>query len=154
MNPTIKHSTFINASPQSVYDAVTTSDGLNAWFTTSSEVVASEGGMIIFRWKDYGMDKVTIEDGGPVLAADPPRRFVFQWHPISANKPTTVEMTFSEFGPGTRVDLVESGYGEAPDDLKACLNCAVGWGEALTLLKYYLEQKDRYMHPCMWSKLQ
>lgn len=151
MNLSIKHSTYIDAPPEAVYDAVTTSEGMNSWFTTDSEIDPREGGRIMLRWRDFGMDRITLEDGGPVYAAEPGRRFVFQWHPIAPNKPTTVEMTFSPFGQGTRVDLLETGYTDSEQDLGACLNCSVGWGEALTLLKYYLEQKDRYIHPCTWA---
>jgi len=34
--------------------------------------------------------------------------------------------------------LEEQGY--TNEDINACIGCAVGWGEAVTLLKVYLEQ--------------
>ena len=30
------------------------------------------------------------------------------------------------------------------DDVEAALGCAAGWGEALTLLKFYLESGTKY----------
>jgi CheY-like chemotaxis protein len=38
-----------------------------------------------------------------------------------------------------RVEVTERGYGVERDDIIACLDCASGWGEALMLLKFYLE---------------
>jgi hypothetical protein len=32
----------------------------------------------------------------------------------------------------------------APDGLRAMLDCSAGWGEALTLWKYYVEHGIRY----------
>lgn len=36
--------------------------------------------------------------------------------------------------------LKEVGYSNSDKDIKTCINCAVGWGEAMTLLKIYLEE--------------
>jgi len=33
---TIEHATFIAAPPETVFDAIATSDGLDAWFTTGA----------------------------------------------------------------------------------------------------------------------
>jgi hypothetical protein len=38
---------------------------------------------------------------------------------------------------GTLLILEEHGY--TAKDIKSCISCAVGWGEAMTLLKVYLE---------------
>ena len=47
----IKQATFVRAKPEAVYDALTTAEGLDAWFTVGSEVDARPGGSITFRWK-------------------------------------------------------------------------------------------------------
>lgn len=150
MDPVITHSTFIDASPRTVYDALATTDGLNAWFTTHSEVDAREGGRIVFRWRGFGVDRTDLDDQGPVLAAEPGRRLTFQWHPSASGRPTTVDIRMSPWGRGTRVEVNESGYTLSDDDLSACIGCAVGWGEALTLLKYHLEAPAAFVHPCRW----
>lgn len=140
----ISHATFVNASPERVYDAIGSKAGLDAWFTTGAKVDARPGGEILFRWEEWGVDGVTAEDGGPVLEARRPERLVFQWHPDSPAYATTVEITFEPMQGGTVVRLREHGYQDTPGGCRAMLNCAAGWGEALTLLKFYVEHGIRY----------
>jgi len=140
----IKFSILIRADPERVYEAITTAKGLDAWFTAGAEVDARPGGYIMFRWKDWGPEKYTGEDGGPVLEVDPPERFVFQWHPDDPAYSTTVAFTFVKSENGTIVRLREFGYHNTPNGLKAMLDCASGWGEALTLLKFLVEHGVRY----------
>jgi len=45
---------------------------------------------------------------------------------------------------GTIIRLRESGFHDTPDGLRAMLDCSAGWGEALTLWKYYVEHGIRY----------
>jgi uncharacterized protein YndB with AHSA1/START domain len=154
MEPVVEHCTLIEASPEEVYRALATSQGLNAWFTTDSTVDARSGGSIVFRWKNFGIDRIATEDGGPVLEAVPGKVFAFQWFPAGPGNPTTVRIELSPYGSGTRVHLTEKDFPPGSDKgLSAALMVAVGWGEALTLLKYYLEQKDRYRHPCTWYEV-
>jgi uncharacterized protein YndB with AHSA1/START domain len=140
----IHHSTLIHAEPERIYHALTTPEGLDAWFTQGALVDARPGGSILFRWQDWGPDHISTEDGGPVLEALSPRRFVFQWHPDGPGYATTVEVTIQPGMDGTIISLREYGYADTPSARLAMLNCAVGWGEALTLLKFYLEYGVNY----------
>jgi uncharacterized protein YndB with AHSA1/START domain len=140
----IKHSTFIHSDPLSIYEALTTSTGLDSWFTNGSTVNAIPGGEIHFHWQNWGPDHITTDDGGPVLEAEPPTHFVFQWHPDRSDDATTVEINIEAAEGGTIVTLREHGYAATPSALKAMINCATGWGEALTLLKFYLEYGLHY----------
>lgn len=133
--PAIEHSVYINASPDEVYDTLTTGVGWDAWFTNGTTVDPRQGGEIRLRWKNFGAGHITTEDGGTVLEAVTNQKFVFQWSP--SNHPTTVSMTLVPRGEGTLLTVRETGY--ELNDLKAFMNCATGWGEALTLLKFYLE---------------
>jgi len=60
-----------------------------------------------------------------------------------SSKQTTVEPTvrfsLEPLGQGTRLTVTDAGHLETQKDLEACVGCAVGWGEALALLKFYLE---------------
>ncbi len=76
---------------------------------------------------------MTGEDGGPVLEAVKPRRFVFQWHPEDESYATTVEVDFTPTEGGTVVRLREYGYQNTQTSQRCQLDCAAGWGEALTL---------------------
>ncbi|GIN87345.1 hypothetical protein J6TS2_37310 [Heyndrickxia sporothermodurans] len=69
--------------------------------------------------------------------AIPNKSFIFQWSPI--NGKTTVSIKLDPYKNGTLVTLKEKGYSRSEDDLATCVRCAVGWGEAMTLLKFYLE---------------
>ena len=140
----IRHSTLVRASPEQVYDAFTTAEGLDGWFTSGAEVDPWPGGEIRFRWVDWGPDRFSGEDGGPVLEARRPERFVFQWFPDGPSYSTTVEVDFEPVAEGTVIRLREHGYQDTPSGRLACLNCAAGWGEALTLLKFFVEHGLRY----------
>lgn len=129
----IRQATLVRADPQRVYEAFTTAEGLDAWFTDGSTVDPRPGGEIRFRWRDWGPDKVTGEDGGPVLEAVKLRRFVFQWHPEDESYATTVEVDFTPTEGGTVVRLREYGYQNTQTSQRCQLDCAAGWGEALTL---------------------
>jgi uncharacterized protein YndB with AHSA1/START domain len=140
----IRHKTLIHASVERVYATFTTAEEMDRWFTQGARIDARPGGTIRFRWVDWGPEHISAEDGGPVLEADRPVRFVFQWHPDEPSYATTVEVDFVPVGNGTVMSLLEHGYPDTPSGRRACLNCAAGWGEALTLLKFYVEHGLRY----------
>lgn len=137
--PNIKHRTYIKVTPEKVYRTLTTGQGWNAWFTDDTTVEMNQDGTgeIRLRWKNFGVQKQDIVDGGPILKAKPNECFVFEWSP--GEGATTVAFSLKEYRDGTRVQLEESGYSMSASDLGACIGCAAGWGEALTLLKIYLE---------------
>ena len=141
--PPTRIATFINSSPSTVYTTLTTAEGWDAWFTSGTKLVAKKNGRIRFRWRDWGVDHIEGEDGGAVLEADTDRRFVFQWNPHGAGI-ITVEIDLQPLADGTVVRLTESGYGTDDKSLLAMQDCAAGWGEALTLLKFYLEHGVKY----------
>jgi uncharacterized protein YndB with AHSA1/START domain len=140
----IRHAVLVHAPPERVYDAFTTGEDLDGWFTSGAVVDPRPGGQIRFRWVAWGPDRVTGEDGGPVLEAFRPNRFVFQWHPGGPSYATKVEVDFEPAAEGTIVRLREHGYPDTPEGHRACLDCAAGWGEALVLLKFYVEHGLRY----------
>jgi uncharacterized protein YndB with AHSA1/START domain len=140
----INYAVLVRAAPEAVYDAITQAEKLDGWFTTGATVDARPGGLIHFRWRDWGPDKVTAEDAGPVLEADRPRRFVFQWSPDDPGYLTTVEIDLVATADGTVIRLREHGYHNTPSGRRKMLECAGGWGEALTLWKFYVEHGVRY----------
>ena len=48
-------------SPEKVYDALTTTDGLAGWWTTDTTGDAAEGGVIAFRFPPGGFDMKVLE---------------------------------------------------------------------------------------------
>jgi uncharacterized protein YndB with AHSA1/START domain len=137
----IRQKTLIKASRDRVFRAIATGEGLDEWFTKGSSVDKFEGGDIKFVWRNWGPDNVNAEAGGPVLEYRKPEKFVFQWW---ATKPSTVEIELEEVEEGTLVKLKEYGYENSKEGIDRCLECATGWGEALTLMKFYLEHGVTY----------
>lgn len=135
----ISHRTYIRTSPKRVYDTITTADGWDSFFTKGMKLDLRAGGEMLFSWKDWGPDNVTAKGAGIVLRFAEPDQFVFQWYPVSKDHPTTVEINILASGDDTIVDLKEYGYPDTEAGRVQILDCACGWGEALTLLKFYLE---------------
>ena len=140
----IRQSTLIRAAPEKVYDAFFTGAGLDSWFTSGSEVDARPDGTIKFSWKDWGPDKYTQVSKGRVLEAERGKRFVFQWSADNPTYVTTIEINLEATDEGTILRLREHGYHNTPSGRAAMVECAAGWGEAVTLLKFYVEHDITY----------
>jgi uncharacterized protein YndB with AHSA1/START domain len=67
---------------------------------------------------------------------------VFQWTP--GDSTTTVAFDLEPRKDGTVLTVTERGHTTSRRDLEALVECAAGWGEALTLLKVYLEEGLTY----------
>ena len=74
-----------------------------------------------------------------MLEARRPDRFVFRWKVDNGSNKTTVEINFEPVHEGAVVRLIEYGYEDTPTGMKDLLNCVSGWGEVLTMMKFYLE---------------
>jgi glutathione S-transferase len=131
-----KHKEFIRAPREKVYDAFATTDGLNAWFTEGATIDARPGGAMLFRFVDWGPDNINAEFRGKVLEARRPEKFVFQWGIEKPEQTTTVELLFEERDGGTVVSVREYGF----SDVAPALGNASGWGQALTLAKFWVER--------------
>ncbi len=134
--PPIDYNTYIGVPPERVYEALTTGEIWDAWFTQGTTVDPRSGGQIHFKWVNFKVDKYTTEAECPVLEAEPPQRFVFQWK--AGDSMTTIEFDLEARGEGTVLRVKESGHTDSEKDLAALVECASGWGEAITLLKFYL----------------
>lgn len=137
----IEHATLIHAPRERVFDAFATAEGLNGWFTTDTRI--TQDAQIDFRWRDWGPQKYTGSDGGPILANRRPDRFSFLWSHHGSKWRTLVELTFQEFADGTLVKVRESGFPETPVGRAALVSNACGWGEALALAKFWIEHGVR-----------
>lgn len=140
--PPIRYRTFVAASPEQAFDAAATAEGWNRWFTSEAHIDEFAGGAYRFRWEAFGADRVALELTGQVHAYDRPHEFAFEW--ASGSDRTLVSLRVEPHGSGALVEVEERGYGPSETQLRACLECACGWGEALTLLKFYLEHGVTY----------
>jgi uncharacterized protein YndB with AHSA1/START domain len=141
----IKQRTFIAATPEKVYDTITSAKEWDSFFTTGMVLEPRPGGKCEFSWKDWGPDFYTLNVPGKVVEAIGPSKFVFRWG--SEGKETTVSFELTGEHGGTVVTLTERGYKDNPEARAMMLECASGWGEALTLLKFYIEKGLIYTAP-------
>jgi len=135
--PPIIQRIYIAEKPSKVFETLTTADGWNAWFTQETTIDLCLGGNVTLRWRDWGVDHDTFEDGGEITSLEPDKHFSFRWH--QTGTPTTVSFNLEELGDGTKLTVTDDGYGASEKDLSICLGCATGWGEAMMMLKVYLE---------------
>jgi len=137
----IIHKVLIKTSREKVFENLTTAEGLDGWFTNGTFVDLRPGGKIIFKWVDWGPDKINSQAICPIVEVKIPEKFVFKWW---EDHYTTVEIDLLEVEGGTVVNVKEYGYADTLEGHSRCLECAAGWGEALTLLKFYCEHGLRY----------
>ena len=135
----VRFDTIVRAEPEKVFDAIATAEGLDAWFTSGTTLEARAGGALVFRWVDWGVEKFTGEMVGEVVEADRPEKFVFRWPVDSGGYLTTVTITIEASEEGSIVRLVEGDYEEGEVGNQDMLNRASGWGQALTLMKFWVE---------------
>lgn len=145
LNQEIRKRTFIAASPEKVYDTITSAREWDSFFTTGMQLEPRPGGKCVFSWKDWGPDRYTHTVPGEVIEAKRPDRFTFQWG--RGDRATKVDFELSRFRSGTVVTLVENGYKDDQDGRAMIMECAAGWGEALALLKFYIERGLIYQGP-------
>jgi uncharacterized protein YndB with AHSA1/START domain len=140
----INHTGMIRAERGQCFESLTTVEGWNAWFTTSMFLDLKPGGVIIFEWKDFGAEHFSGGDHGSILEVVPDRKLAFTWHPDSPDYATRVELSLEDAPEGCLVRVRESGFRDDEQGIQSLAQSAVGWGEALTLLKMYLEHGIRY----------
>jgi uncharacterized protein YndB with AHSA1/START domain len=136
-----KQTTLIRKDIAVVFDAITSPSVWDAFFTTGMELDLRVGGEMIWRWKDWGPEKYSVEVPATVLSVEPPLLFSFEW---GSNQKSTVTFRLTEKDGNTVVVCTEQGYPNTESGRAMALECASGWGEAVTLLKFYLEHGVTY----------
>jgi uncharacterized protein YndB with AHSA1/START domain len=129
---TLEKELFIKASPQRVFQALTTKEDLERWFLVKAEVDLRPGGAIRFEWGP-GMFEV-----GKILVCEPPHRLSYSWEAFEAG-PTTVTFELTGENDGTRLRLTHTGIGEGEDWDRYYTSVKSGWSAHLKDLAAWLE---------------
>lgn len=141
----IRHSVLIRAPREKVWAALTTAEGFDGWWgTRGSEIDLRPGGKLTLRWRDWGAEHQHNHDQhGVVIEVVRPHRFVYQWG-SSTDGMTTVEFDLVERNDGTLLRLREHGFAPTAKGRESFGGNSLGWGEASTLLKFYVEHGLHY----------
>jgi uncharacterized protein YndB with AHSA1/START domain len=126
--------------PAKVWAALTTAEGLGAWFGNEATIDLRPGGAARMRWNEEGLTaEMRVE------RVEEPTVFGFTWgiYGLPADDPrrTYVEFTLEPAGAGTRLTVVESGFAQLPEDVyrKAYDGNTEGWAKELGELAAYLD---------------
>jgi uncharacterized protein YndB with AHSA1/START domain len=140
MNDTIERSVTIPADIESVWDALTTQEGIRSWFGDQVEIDLRPGGEAMFGWSEYGGGSHAI-----VQEVVRPTRFSYRWtagdaQRVDTGPSTLVEFSLSTDGASTVVTVVESGFASLPADIavRTLEDNTSGWDAEMQDLVDYL----------------
>ena len=125
--------------PAAVWAALTTAEGLGAWFGDDAAIDLRPGGTAEMTWTSGEKASVRIE------RVEEPAVFGFTWGiyglPDGDPRRTYVEFTLEPAGAGTRLTVTESGFAQLPGDAhrKAYDGNTDGWAKELGELAGYLD---------------
>jgi|SRR6476469_348732 len=125
--------------PSQVWAALTTGDGLAAWFGNEATIDLRPGGSAHMSWKEGFSVDMRVE------RVDEPRVFGYTWQinglPDGDLRRTYVEFTLEPTPNGTRLTVVETGFAQLPDDAHrvAFDGNTEGWTRELDELVAYLD---------------
>jgi uncharacterized protein YndB with AHSA1/START domain len=124
--------------PAKVWAALTTAEGLGTWFGNKASIDLRPGGAAEMTWDHGHKAEMRVE------RVEEPTVFGYTWHiyglPDDDPRRTYVEFTLEPVGAGTRLTVVESGFGQLDDDAyeKAYGGNTQGWASELAELVDYL----------------
>ena len=125
--------------PSAVWAALTTAEGLAAWFGNEAGIDLRPGGTAWMKWTDGNAADMRVE------RVEEPSVFGFTWHiyglPEDDPRRTYVEFTLEPTGSGTRLTVVESGFAQLTGEAyrKAYDGNTAGWASELGELVSYLD---------------
>lgn len=126
-------------SPAKVWAALTTSEGLAAWFGHQASIDLRPGGSARMTWTSGDRAQMRVE------RVEEPAVFGFTWHiyglPDDDPRRTYVEFTLEPTDGGTRLTVVESGFAQLPEDAHRAAydGNTEGWASELGELVQYLD---------------
>jgi uncharacterized protein YndB with AHSA1/START domain len=125
--------------PARVWAALTTSDGLSAWFGERASIDLRPGGAAHMTFHNGVAVQMRVE------RVEEPTVFGFTWRlpdlPADDPRRTYVEFTLEAVGAGTRLRVVETGFAQLSDESRrhAYDSHADGWASELGDLSAYLD---------------
>jgi uncharacterized protein YndB with AHSA1/START domain len=134
----IERSVELAHPPAHVWAAITTPEGLSAWFGDKATIDLRPGGAAEMTFRSGLTVDMRVE------RVEEPTVFGFTWRlpnlPEDDPRRTYVEFTLEADGAGTRLRVVETGFAQLPDDSRRNTydSHAQGWAGELGELAGYL----------------
>lgn len=128
----------LTQAPSRVWQALTTAEGLGAWFGDEATIELQPGGVGRLTWNDGHTAELRVE------RVEEPTVFGFTWPvygtPEDDPRRSYVEFTLEPAGPGTRLTVVETGFAQLPEEAyRVGYDAHVdGWAKELGELVNYL----------------
>ena len=125
--------------PAQVWAALTTDQGLSAWFGQDARIDLRPGGSAWMKWDNGHTAHMRVE------RVEEPTVFGFTWQieelPDDDPRRTYVEFTLEPDGAGTRLTVIETGFAQLPEDAyrKVYDGHTQGWASELGELAGYLD---------------
>jgi len=125
--------------PAKVWAALTTAEGLAAWFGDQAAIDLRPGGQARMTWSGGHTTRIRVE------RVEEPAVFGFTWQisglPEDDPRRTYVEFTLEPAGEGTRLTVTESGFAQLPGEAfrQAYDGNTEGWAKELGELAAYLD---------------
>jgi len=135
----IERSVELAHPPAKVWAALTTPEGLSAWFGDRATIDLRPGGAARMTFRSGLTVDMRVE------RVEEPAVFGFTWRlpdlPEDDPRRTYVEFTLEALGAGTRLRVVETGFAQLPDETrrKTYDSHAEGWARELGELADYLD---------------
>lgn len=135
----IERSVELAQPPAAVWPALTTAEGLSAWFGEKATIDLRSGGAAQMTFASGVTVDMRVE------RVEEPSVFGFTWRlpdlPEDDPRRTYVEFTLEPAGSGTRLRVVESGFAQLPADIRRTTydSHAAGWTSELGELAGYLD---------------
>ena len=134
----IERSLFVRAQPARVYDLFATKKGVESWFAPEAQVTGEVGSPYVLHFKGPRPSPAKVR--GRVVAAVPGERFAYVWPSHgSKERPTLVTVNLAAEAGGTRITLVESGFGRGAEWDADYLDHCQGWGIELNKILAVVE---------------
>jgi len=123
----------IKAPPKRVFAAFIEKELLEAWFVLRAEVDPRPGGAFAFYWKEVGVT-------GHALEVDPPNRLVLEFdeRPVADGVTVSTISVTADVG-GASLHFRQVGFGDGPEWDALYDGMSVGWVDAFSDLKFFLE---------------
>lgn len=135
--PAVRQQINIAASPRTVWNALTTEDGVKGWWADDARLDSRAGGRIVLTVE--GDDGAPVEERGVFHEVRPIRRIEIAWDKTSKGQSagTRLEFQIARDGDETRLSLVQSGAALDEEELRTRVDD--DWRRALRALRDSLE---------------